>query len=293
MTRRRWWMPIFVCLVVTGITAASYRHLSTQSEWRETFFDDFDSPVAAGQFPGTTYRSRWNVYPDGWKDTSGQGAYAPSKVLSVQKGLLNFALRTENGVPLGAATVANLPNYGQTYGRFEVRFRAGADGPGYGLAFLLWPDSEKWPADGEIDFPEGDLTGTITATAHHADAGGGKDPFDTSVRFGAWHTAVIEWLPGRIRFLLDGHEIGASTEKVPSRSMHWVLQAGTNGVTTPAPSVRGWIQVDVVTVYEWQGGDEAQSLGTASPLVRAQLVRRRTARRSAHAQPQEGLDGVL
>lgn len=216
--------------------------------WRKVLHEDFDTPVAVGGFPGPHYDPRWDVYPDGWRDTSEKGIYQPSAVLSVSDGTLNYRLHTAGGTPRGAAVVATLPGYGQTYGRYSIRFRADPVA-GYGLACLLWPDSERWPDDGEIDFPEGDLDGTIGAYAHHADPDGGKDGFDTAERFADWHVATTEWSPGHVRFLLDGRPIGTSTTDVPARAMHWVCQAGTNGRSTPAPTAAGRIQIDWVTIW--------------------------------------------
>jgi beta-glucanase (GH16 family) len=212
-------------------------------EWVAVYHEDFQTDSPAGQFPGTGYPSRFTVYPDGWSDTSGRGRYAPSKVLSVANGTLRWDMHTENGVPLGAAVVPTLPTYGQTYGRYSVRFRADPV-PGFGLAFLLWPDSEKWPRDGEIDFPEGELNGEITAAAHHAVEAGTVDRFRAAATFADWHIATTEWRPGEVTFLLDGNVIGRSTTSVPARSMHWVLQTGSDGTALPDPSARARIEVD-------------------------------------------------
>jgi beta-glucanase (GH16 family) len=121
---------------------------------------------------------------------------------------------------------------------------------GYKAAWLLWPDSGSWPADGEIDFPEGDLPGTISAFAHFANPQGGQNAFVTGVKWNAWHTATTEWLPGRINFYLDGQLIGTSTKQVPTHAMHWVLQTETalNG-TRPSPSSVGHVYVDWVVAY--------------------------------------------
>ena len=206
-----------------------------------------------GNFPGTVYRSTWSVYPDGWKDTSGKGVYMPSQVLSVHDGMLDFALHVVNGTPYVAAPVPILPGAGSggglTYGRYSVRYRADS-AAGYKTAWLLWPDSGVWPGDGEIDFPEGNLNGTIGAYAHYANSAGGQDAFETSVTSSAWHTATTEWMPGRINFYLDGVLIGTSTHQVPTHAMHWVLQTETslNGVN-PDPSVTAHVYVDWVTAY--------------------------------------------
>jgi beta-glucanase (GH16 family) len=164
-------------------------------------------------------------------------------VLSVANGTLRWDMHSENGVPLGAAVVPTLPTYGQTYGRYSVRFRADPV-PGFGLAFLLWPDSEKWPRDGEIDFPEGELNGDITAAAHHATEAGTVDRFRAAATFDDWHVATTEWRPGEVTFLLDGNEVGRSTTSVPARSMHWVLQTGSDGKMLPEASARARIEVD-------------------------------------------------
>lgn len=212
-------------------------------EWRQVFREDFKTSVPVGAFPGSTYGNRFSVYPDGWSDTSGQGRYAPSTVLSVQDGALTWDMHSLDGVPQGAAVLPTLPTYGQTYGRYSLRFRADPV-PGYGLAFLLWPDSEKWPRDGEIDFPEGPLAGHLNAVAHHAATDGGTDPFALDAGFAGWHVATIEWVPDRITFLLDGATIGVSTTLVPTRSMHWVLQSGSDHQTPATADVRARIQID-------------------------------------------------
>lgn len=41
----------------------------------------------------------------------------------------------------------------------------------YGVAWLLWPQSDNWPWDGEIDFPESSLTGTAHGYHHYARQG--------------------------------------------------------------------------------------------------------------------------
>lgn len=214
--------------------------------WRQVFAEDFATPAARGTFTDV-YAPRWDAYPQPWRDTSGKGMYSPQRTLSVSDGQLRIWLHSEGGQPYVAAPLPRLPQ--MTYGRFSVRFRADAV-PGYKLAFLLWPDSETWPLDGEIDFPEGDLTGRISAFAHHADAAGGQDAFPTTATFTGWHVATTEWAPGRVTFLLDGVVIGVSTTDVPDRPMHVVLQTETTLDATPVPATAsGTVQVDWFTAY--------------------------------------------
>src|SRR5947209_11706277 len=78
------------------------------SGWHQVFADDFsaDPSVPVGGLSGCVDGSnlmsstcsglppavaaKWWAYPDGWKDTSGHGTYSPSKVLSIQNGVLNY-----------------------------------------------------------------------------------------------------------------------------------------------------------------------------------------------------------
>ncbi len=217
--------------------------------WKLIFGDDFAVDVPLGSFPGTVYASGWTAYADGWHDTSGNGEYSPGKTLSVEGGVLVIFVHTENGVHYVSAPQPML-GQGQLYGRYAVRFRATQTTPDYKTAWLLWPDSEQWPDDGEIDFPEGNLDDSISAFAHYASPSGGQDAFPSSAKYDSWHTAIIEWSAGSVSFLLDGQTLGTSTTMVPSTSMHYVLQTETNldGVV-PSDSSVGKIEIDWVAIW--------------------------------------------
>jgi len=145
--------------------------------WHQIFAEDFPIDVPVGSFPGSAYGSQFTVYADGTPDTAGQqGApsrYYPSKVVSVRNGLLNMYLHTENGTPMAAAILPILPG-NHLYGKYTLRFRSDALS-GFKTAWLLWPDSENWPHDGEIDFPEGSLDDTIGAFLHPQNGRSGSD----------------------------------------------------------------------------------------------------------------------
>lgn len=224
------------------------------SHWKQIFHDDFLTDAPLGSFLSSSYGQRWSAYDEGWLDTSKQGVYSPARVISVINGCLDLYLHTENGVHLVGAPVPKVTGglAGQTYGRYSVRFRADPVA-GYKTAWLLWPDSGRWPSDGEIDFPEGRLDGTISAYAHYADANGGQDAFEgSSARYDRWHIATTEWQPGRIRFYLDGTLLGTSTKEVASKPMHWVLQTETaTSGTSPTPVSAGHVKIDWVVAYRY------------------------------------------
>jgi glycosyl hydrolase family 16 len=221
--------------------------------WRLVFVDDFGARVPLGRFGRS---ARWNPYPYPWRDTSKNGVYWPQRGLSTHDGVLDVWLHTEK-VDGADAHVVNAPQpvipgvaRGQLYGRYAIRFKADPV-PGYKTAWLLWPDSGE-RAEGEIDFPEGNLTGTISAFLHPIDARSSSDKssFATSATYRTWHTAVIEWLPGKCTFILDGRTIGVVTDRVPDTPMHWVIQTETQlSGGAPPDDASGHVYIDWVAVY--------------------------------------------
>lgn len=221
--------------------------------WRQIFSDDFVADVPLGAFPGSDYQSQWSMYPDGTPDTAGQvgqpSRYFPSKVVSIHNGVLDEYLHTEGATPMAAALLPRLPTP-QTYGRYAVRFRADSLA-GFKTAWLLWPDSERWPQDAEIDFPEGNLNSTFYAAMFPQGGIGGpaQDVFRTNTTYTSWHTAVIEWTPAQVTFLLDGQVIGTATSRIPNTPMHYVLQTEACLEGCPAAMTVGHLQVDWITIY--------------------------------------------
>ena len=245
------WLALGLSVLLVGVVATLAVTVHGEQRWRLVFDEDFDRAAAAGEF-AQTYRDHWSVYPDGWRSTNGAGTYQPSRTVSVHDGAVDILVGETEAGPSSAALLPRLPTYGQLYGRYSVRFRADPV-PGYKVAFLLWPDSESWPADGEVDFPEGDLDGSISAFAHHADPSGSQEQFPTDQTFDRWHTATTEWEPGRLRFYLDDALVGESTTGVPDTSMHWVLQTEVIPGQTPLSSASGHIYVDDVRAWSFHG----------------------------------------
>jgi chitodextrinase len=230
--------------------------------WRQIWADNFPYNVSQGNFPAGT-NGKWSAYPDGWHDTSGNGTYNCTKVCSVHNGMLDMWIHSENGAHYVAVPFPKLPasestagdglsgGNGLQYGRYAVRFTADPL-PRYKTAWLLWPDSNTWPRDGEIDFPEGNLDSNICAFMHHqgATSGGDQDAFCSQTRYTGWHTAVTEWTPSSVKFYLDGTLLGNSTSRIPNTPMHWVLQTETQlSSTAPDNSTQGHVYVDWAAVY--------------------------------------------
>ncbi|WP_431681713.1 family 16 glycosylhydrolase [Kitasatospora sp. KL5] len=247
----------------------------TSTAGAPTWSDDFDgvnvplgswkgcsngSSITASHCTGlpAAVDSKWWAYPDGWKDTSKNGTYAPSKTMSIANGQMNLHLNRDASGTWVSAPVPKLPSAGGDgvqYGRFEVTWKA-TSAAGYKMAWLLWPDDGIWPQHGEIDFPEGDLNGKIGAFMHRADAtsGSDQDAFSTGVpTAGAWHTSAVDWQKDGVTFYLDGKVIGRSTARIPGNAMHWVLQSETAlGGTVPAVGSSADIAID--SVKFWKAG---------------------------------------
>ena len=219
--------------------------------WNLVFSDDFTTNVAAGSWPGSAYSAKWTSYTPPETDTSGAGSYETTNV-SVSNGCLILHLGTVGNTVQVAGPVPILPGkgawVGQIYGMYSVCFRADAGLTGFKTAWLLWPDSNIW-ADGEIDFPEADLGGTMNAYDHEI-GNPSVNAFavqNTDATYTSWHVATIKWTAAGVTFILDGKVIGTSAMS-PSVPMHWVLQTETDG-GAPAASVAGNVYIDWVAIY--------------------------------------------
>lgn len=219
--------------------------------FKQVFADDFTTDLARGSFPGS-YATRWGSY-DGHGDTFG-GGYYNSDIISMDNGVMDLYLNKQNGKGQIAAPVPKVNGEwnSQTYGKYTVRFTSEAL-PGYRTAWLLWPSSGRW-AEGEVDFPEGVLTGQIEAYNHcvgnpAVNCGWAK----TGVSYTSWHTASVEWTPSGVEMFLDGRQIMNSTSAIPRTPMRWVLQTETSTSDTSKMTKNGHLKIDWVTMYDYTG----------------------------------------
>jgi beta-glucanase (GH16 family) len=181
--------------------------------------------VASDDFNGTSLDTEaWGTYEG--PGNAGIGFRAPDH-LRVSDGALHIVgIDDTSG---GAAF-----NHHQTYGRFVIRAKQDA-GHGYGPALMLWPDSGKWPEDGEIDIaemPEGDAK-----TSHftlHWGKDNSQDGHTTYGNFDEWHTWTVEWMPDHITYWLDGVQQHTFDEpgSIPSTSMHFAVQNDVGDATS-------------------------------------------------------------
>ncbi|WP_143510289.1 family 16 glycosylhydrolase [Pseudonocardia sp. Ae717_Ps2] len=195
-------------------------------QWRQVGGDEFDG--------SRVDRSTWTVYnsPGGF----GNGLRRPSAV-GVGDGLLTVTARPRaagGGVSGGVAM-----HDGQLYGRWEFRARTDA-GTGYSPAILLWPDSERFPDDGELDMMEIPFGARHAATAFvHYGAQNHILSTASPGDFTQWHTFALDWLPDRISWYVDGVKKWEVTDRraIPTTPMHLAIQLdqGPASGWIPAP----------------------------------------------------------
>ncbi len=228
----------------------------------------FDNPmgtdVGEGSFPAAV-STNWDAYPTSYSDTRGAGYYDP-RVISISGGVMTLNMRRETNasrtrvaapVPKYSGGAGAHPRWSSVrYGQFEYDQRIVSADPGFKCAWLLWPDSRQWPRDGEIDYPEKDLTtNTVRGFMHRQDATVGSDqyatPMQTIVKTN-WNTYRIEWTPNLCQFFLNGTMIGSTTLRVPNTPMHLVFQTETvlHG-PTPLPGATAVVQLRNVRIWKY------------------------------------------
>lgn len=181
--------------------------------------DDFDDPATL---------NTWKVY-----DTVGHvgnGRRTPAAIV-VADGTLTIT-GDANGDSGGMAWMP-----GQLYGRWEICMKSPPGSPNYHSVALLWPDSENWPTDGEIDFMEilqGDRQ-VVTASVLHVRPGDPStraDPNDhRKIRIDAtqWLSWAVEWTPEHIKGYVDGVEWFEVVRHIPTGPMHLAVQLDNFG----------------------------------------------------------------
>ncbi len=107
------------------------------------------------------------------------------------------------------------PLFAKTYGRFEIRARV-PWGKGLWPALWMLPQEDRyggWAASGEIDLMEivGEKPTEVLNSIHFGSAGSQARALITHVHplpdgstVADWHVYAAEWLPGEIRFYVDG-----------------------------------------------------------------------------------------
>jgi beta-glucanase (GH16 family) len=117
-----------------------------------------------------------------------------------------------------------------------VRVRVPQGAKDYNAVALLWPSTDNWPGDGEVDFLElkNDATRhNVTGALHYSPDGqtdkwiGGNVDVDAT----QWHNYAVEWTPTEMTFYVDAVPYFTTTdvENFPSTAMQLCLQFDVAG----------------------------------------------------------------
>jgi hypothetical protein len=241
------------------------------SGWTLKWSTDFPTSVRLGQFSGCdnnanspdrycsslppSVRSQWWAYPYPWPDTATQrdyrvgGYYDPAHTVWISGGEMHMRIFRGTSWIHSAAVVPKAAD-GVKYGKFIETFSVSHADTGYKAAHLLWPTAGN--QDYEVDFPEGNLNGSICAYSHSVYRAK-KAAFCPDANWTGWHTTEIQWAPGSVTFSLDGRVIGHSTgDRVPNEDMTWVIQ-NESALTGPSAAPGSWAQINIssVAVYSY------------------------------------------
>jgi beta-glucanase (GH16 family) len=151
--------------------------------------------------------SSWRLYDSAGH--AGNGLRSPSQI-SVVDGILTIT-GTANGTTGGMM----LSGHELTGGTVSVRMRAPAGAGKYHPVVLLWPSTDRWPDDGEIDFveilnrPERDRN---DFTVHYGTANS-QISNGIAVDMTQWHTYSVTWTPDYISAAVDDVEYFRTTDK--------------------------------------------------------------------------------
>lgn len=217
--------------------------------------------IAAEDFDGSTLdTSRWAAY-DG-KSSNGISRWKPGEI-AVGGGELKINGHGKD--PSGAGNTSGALCWckgegDRTHGLWMVRARFDA-GKGYGVAMLLWPKSNRWPQDGELDMVESarPQKNSAISSIHWGEPPNGlRDSGKLWGDYTQWHVYAVDWQAGYVKYSIDGKTVydtrySSKHPTIPGTPMHLVIQQEPGPFGAP-----GWIPApdqstpDTVTVHvDW------------------------------------------
>ena len=85
----------------------------------------------------------------------------------------------------------------QKYGQSEVR-AAGSGDNEYHMVSILWPASENWPGDGEVDYAETTGAWNVIKYFHHYSCSNSQTSASKALDVSHFHNYAVDWSPNGI-----------------------------------------------------------------------------------------------
>ena len=206
--------------------------------------------VFEDDFNGTTLNTaNWSPYTSA--GNAGNGLRRPSALSLDGDGHLVITADMLNGQIVSGGT-SNRLNY--TYGLFEFRVRTDPDPTGTMSGVVLtWPQSERWPEDGENDIYE---TNAAVNTRWpffsfvHYSSRNQQYSFRHDADGAQWHAMAMDWTADAIKVYRDGVLVWTleDTAAIPDVAHHLCIQLDARATRTLTTPVR--MYVDEVRIYQ-------------------------------------------
>lgn len=286
MRKKSTWL-VFLVLLSTQLFA--------NEKWNLTWKDEFDgNKLDSSKWDYIIGNGFWanGTWVAGWGNNEKEYYTDSEENVKVKDGKLIITAKNDSfqGEAAGGKQTFNYTSgkivtqgkFSQKYGRVEFRAKL-PKGKGLWPAIWMLPEEDVyggWAASGEIDIIEGwgSDTSKIAGTLHYggtwpANVHTGKDYHFKNGDATQWHEYALEWLPGEIRWYVDGELYQVQN--------NWYSKNKNEAVeyTYPAPfdqpfylimnlAVGGWfdgdpdgstkfpetLEVDYIRVYELEGG---------------------------------------
>ena len=174
--------------------------------------------------------------------------------VAVADGVMTITGSKTGGIG-GAVAYFGGPN-SETGGRWEVRMRVPSGDWTWKPVLLLWPYSENWPEDGEVDYYEAGA-GTESGSSPvdvgfnlHYGVNDSQISSKKEVDIRDWHTYAVEWTSTAMRGYIDGVKFFETTNKAAlppgpmwhSIQLDWNLD-GEDSLITATKWELDWLRV--------------------------------------------------
>ncbi|WP_332761935.1 CBM96 family carbohydrate-binding protein [Pseudarthrobacter sp.] len=195
-------------------------------------------------YTGAPDATKWIVYNSAGH--AGQGMRSPQQVT------VDGSKMVMTGTPDGTTAGMGAKFANQKYGRWEVR-AAGSGDNEYHMVSILWPDSENWPCDGEVDYSETTGDWNLITFFHHYGCSNSQTSASRALDVTQFHNYAVDWSPNGIVGYVDGVKWFEDNDPAhqPPGSMHQTLQLDWFPDSTANGA--GEMRVDWVRVYAAAG----------------------------------------
>jgi beta-glucanase (GH16 family) len=230
------WALFSICLF-TGCRKSEDNTGNKEPRWNLIFQDDFTD--------STLNRSAWSPYTSLGQE--GNGLRRPEAFSLIDGNLVVTAAMIDNNLVSGGMA----QNINQTFGKYEFRVRVEKDSSDAMSAVVLtWPQSERWPMDGENDIYETGTDGDRHAfytNIHYGTSANTQFTFVHEADASSWHIMSMEWTSDYIKIYRDSSLVWTLTDKnaIPRVNHHLCIQldAFKPSISKPVHMFVDWVKI--------------------------------------------------